>query len=85
MLFCADMLNLHFWWRCSQLLHGPSDHGVKAYQVSFRSKFGRDTATEPILGRLCHSPTFEQRSIKNMFSKFCSAQSKDDLSQFWEE
>ncbi len=52
------------------------------------SKFGRDTASEPILGRPCcshHNFFFFTSSQKNLFSHFCAARSRDHLSQFWEE
>ncbi len=78
-------------WRCSQLWHGPSDHGVdEAYQVLFWlikvwpidslwTNFGSTSLSSQ------HHNFFFTSSQKILFSHFCAAQSKDHLSQCWEE
>ncbi len=54
------------------------------------SNFGRDTASETIVGRRRrpsqHHNFFFQLDVQNdLFSHFCAAQSEDHLSQVWEE
>ncbi len=78
-------------WRCFQLWHVPSDHGVdEAYQVLFRlikvwprlqppNQFWVDVVVQNII------TFFFTSGQKIWFSKFCSSQAKDHLSQFWEE
>ncbi len=62
---------------------------IKRFKFSLDwSKFGRDTASEPILGRPCcsqHHNFWTKINTKNLFSHFCAVQSKDHLNKFSEE
>ncbi len=79
---CSKVIseNVHFWyltthrWRCSQLWHVSSDHGVdEAYQFRFNwSKFGRDTACEPIFGSTFVVPQHHNLFFSLVVKKFCS-------------
>ncbi len=96
---CSKVIceNVNFWyvtthrWRCSQLWQGPSDHGVdEAYQVTFRlnkvwPRYSLWTNFGSTLLSSHHHNFWTKMNKKNLFSHFCAAQSKDHLSQFWEE
>ena len=89
--------NVHFWylnthrWRCSQLWHGPSDHGVdEVYQVWFRlikvwPRYSIWTDFRSTSLGSQFNNFWTKMNIKNLFSHFCAAQSKDHVSQISEE